>query len=90
MVERKKNIVGGSVEQLPNTCQVENKTIGDLAVVITITITMMHSPRVNLLRFKRLEVNGGKLSKTKQFATLETKFSSCCCEGVTSSSLLFF
>lgn len=29
----KKNIVGGSVEQLPNTCQLENKTIGDLAGV---------------------------------------------------------
>ncbi len=38
-----KNIVGGSVEQLPNTCQVENKTIGDLAVVITIMITKSKS-----------------------------------------------
>lgn len=42
--KRKKDAVGGSVEQLPNTCQVENKTIGDLAAVITIMITMMHSP----------------------------------------------
>lgn len=28
-----KNIVGGSVVQLPNICQVENKTTGDLAEV---------------------------------------------------------
>lgn len=32
----KTNIVGGSVEQLPNTCKVENNTIDDLAVVRTI------------------------------------------------------
>lgn len=29
----KKNTVGGSVAKLPNTCQVENKTIGDLVLV---------------------------------------------------------
>lgn len=40
-----KNIVGGSVERLPNTCQLENKTIGDLAVVITVMIAAMKSPR---------------------------------------------
>lgn len=54
---KKKPIVGGSVEQLPNTCQLENKSIGDLAVVITIMITMMQSSRVNWRRFtfKELE-----------------------------------
>lgn len=31
-----KNIVGGSVVQLPNTCQVENKTTGGLAEAITV------------------------------------------------------
>lgn len=50
-VVEKKNIVGGSVEQLPNTCRLENKSIGDLAVVITIMITMMQSSRVNWRRF---------------------------------------
>ena len=43
--------MGGSVEQLPNTCQLENKSIGELAVVITIMITMMQSSRVNWRRF---------------------------------------
>lgn len=37
----KKHTVGGSVEQLPNTCQVGNKTIGDLALVITVMITLI-------------------------------------------------
>lgn len=54
---RKKNAVGGSVEQLPNTCQVENKTIGDLALVVSIMITVMHGPRVNLLKFKGFKEN---------------------------------
>lgn len=36
-----KNIVGGSVEQLPNTCQLENKTIGDLAIVRTVMIAVI-------------------------------------------------
>ena len=67
-----KNIVGGSTEQLPNTCQVENKSIGDLAVVMTVMITMIHSPGANWLR---LEEN---VQNPKLFVLLLTPFSSCC------------
>ncbi len=41
-----KNIVGGFVEQLFNTCQLENNTIGNLATVVTIMITAMQSLRL--------------------------------------------
>lgn len=84
----KKHIVGGSVEQLPNTCQVENKPIDDLAAVITVMIILISSPRVNcqMFTFKGLE----KMfqSHPKQHRGL---LSSDSLEGFSSScGLLFF
>lgn len=47
---KKKHTVGGSVEQLPNTCQVGSTTIDDLAVVRTIMKTIVQSPNVSWLK----------------------------------------
>lgn len=38
-MQHEKHTVGGSAEWLPNTCQGENKTVGD-TIVQTVTITM--------------------------------------------------
>lgn len=43
------NIVGGSVELLPNTCQVENKTVGNLARYIS--VQMMQGKKAARLLF---------------------------------------
>lgn len=37
--------MGGSVQQLPNTCEPEKKNTGYLTVEISIMITKMQSPR---------------------------------------------